>query len=159
MKNSLKGMLLVLSIIALVGCGDKTEPQTPPTPSEPVDTTPTQATEITQPVEENIPDLEENTTTEERIITKEMAYEGVNNYINSIFGENISEEERALMSVTNGEETETWYEIVFRSYTGAHQYFYVDKVAGNTRILEENPVENTKEEIGIININEYLNQN
>ena len=125
MKNSLKGLFLVMSIVALAGCGAKTEQPNTPTPSEPVDVTPTQTAEVTQPVEETTPAPEENPVVEENAFTQEMALEGVNNYINTIFGENISEENRALMSVTNGEETETEYEVIFRSYTGAYQYFYV----------------------------------
>ena len=67
MKKSLKGMLLVMSMMALVGCGDKTTPQNTPTPSERLDNTPTQIEEVTQPIEETIPELEEN-----NFITKEI---------------------------------------------------------------------------------------
>ena len=41
-----------------------------------------------------------------------------------------------MMSVTMGDETETEYKVVFRSYTGVLVYFYVDKASGQTRMVE-----------------------
>jgi hypothetical protein len=55
-----------------------------------------------------------------------------------------------------GEETETEYQVVFRSYTGTFVYFYVNKSNGNTRLVEYVPTLNIEEDAGSINIYDYL---
>ena len=61
------------------------------------------------------------------------------------------------MYVTKGNETDTDYEIIFRSYTGAFVYFDVNKENGNCSIIEENPITKEKEISGSISIYDYLN--
>jgi hypothetical protein len=46
--------------------------------------------------------------------------------------------------------------VVFRSYTGAFVYFYVDKTSGITRMEEYVPTLNVKNEAGTINLFDYL---
>ena len=60
------------------------------------------------------------------------------------------------MYVTMGEETETEYQVIFRSYTGAFVYFYVDKASGTTRMVESVPSLDVEEETGTINLSDYL---
>ena len=73
-------------------------------------------------------------------ITAEMAYEGVNNYCHSQFDWSIAEENPSIMYVTMGEETDSTYQVIFRSYTAAMTYFYVNKANGSTRMVEQVPV-------------------
>ena len=58
-------------------------------------------------------------------ITAEMAYEGVSNYCHSAYDWSLAEDNPSMMYVEMGEETESEYQVVFRSYTGAFVYFYV----------------------------------
>ena len=91
-----------------------------------------------------------------RIITEDMAYEGVNNYCHSEYDWSIAKDNPDIMYVRMGEETETEYEVIFRSYTGAFVHFYVDKKSGTTRIVEEVPNLDTVEEAGTINLFDHL---
>ena len=52
-------------------------------------------------------------------ITAEMAYEGVCNYCHSTYDWSIAKENPSIMYVQMGEETDSAYQVVFRSYTGA----------------------------------------
>ena len=89
-------------------------------------------------------------------ITKDMAYEGVNNYCHSEYDWSIAEENPSIMYLSMGEETETEYQVVFRSYTGAFVYFYVDKTSGTTRMEEYVPTLDVKNEAGTIDLFDYL---
>ena len=89
-------------------------------------------------------------------ITAEMAYEGVNNYCHSAYDWSVAEENPSLMSLTMGEETETEYQVIFRSYTGAIVYFYVDKTTGTTRMVEYVPTLDVKNEAGTIDLFDYI---
>lgn len=89
-------------------------------------------------------------------ITEEMAYAGVNNYCHITYDWSIAEEIPDIMYVVNWDETETEYVVMFRSYTGAHEYFYVDKASGVTRIVSYEPVQQKETDEGTINIWDYL---
>ena len=89
-------------------------------------------------------------------ITAEMAYEGVSNYCHSAYDWSIAEENPSIMGLEMGEETDSAYQVVFRSYTGALVNFYVDKTSGTTRIVEYVPTLDIKEETGTIDIHDYL---
>ena len=89
-------------------------------------------------------------------ITAEMAYEGVNNYCHSAYDWSVAEDNPSIMSVTMGEETETEYQVIFRSYTGSFVHFYVDKTSGTTRMVEVVLMMNIEEETGTINLFDYL---
>ena len=95
-----------------------------------------------------------NTST--RQITEDMAYEGVNNYCHSEYDWSIAKDNPDIMYVQMGEETETEYEVIFRSYTGAFVHFYVDKKTGTTRIVEKVPALDVEDEAGTINLFDYL---
>ena len=89
-------------------------------------------------------------------ISAEMAYEGVNNYCHREYDWSITETNPSIMSVTMGDETETEFQVVFRSYTGALVYFYVDKKSGSTRMVECVPSLGIENEAGTIDLHDYL---
>lgn len=89
-------------------------------------------------------------------ISAEMAFEGVNNYCHSEYDWDVAKDNPEIMYVEMGEETETEYQVVFRSYTGSFVYFYVNKSNGNTRLVEYVPTLNIEEDAGSINIYDYL---
>lgn len=91
-----------------------------------------------------------------RTITADMAYEGINNYCHSAYDWSVAKDNPDIMSLTMGEETDTAYQVVFRSYTGAFVHFYVDKASGTTKIVEKVPSLNVEEEAGTIELYDYL---
>ena len=91
-----------------------------------------------------------------RTITKEMAFEGVNNYCHKEYDWSVAEDNPDIMYLTMGEETDSTYQVVFRSYTGAFVHFYVNKASGTTRMVEKVPNLNIEEESGTIDLFDYL---
>ena len=91
-------------------------------------------------------------------ITAEMAYEGVSNYCHSTYDWSIAEDNPSIMSLEMGEESEAEYQVVFRSYTGAFVYFYVDKASGSTRMEEYVPTLDVRSEAGTIDLFDYLEE-
>ena len=89
-------------------------------------------------------------------ITKDMAYEGVNNYCHSEYDWSIAEENPSIMYVSMGEETESEYQVIFRSYTGAFVYFYVNKTSGSTKMVEYVPSLDVENEAGTIDLFDYI---
>jgi len=89
-------------------------------------------------------------------ITAEMAYEGVSNYCHSAYDWSIAKDNPSIMYVQMGEETDSAYLVVFRSYTGAFVNFYVDKANGTTRMVEKVPSLNIEEDAGTIELFDYL---
>lgn len=92
----------------------------------------------------------------QRTITKDMAFEGVNNYCHQEYDWSAAKDNPDIMYVTMGEETDSVYQVVFRSYTGAFVHFFVDKITGTTRMVEEVPSLNVEEETGTIDLFDYL---
>ena len=91
-----------------------------------------------------------------RTITKEMAFEGVNNYCHKEYDWSVAEDNPDIMYLTMGEETDSTYQVVFRSYTGAFVHFYVNKASGTTRMVEKVPSLNVEEDAGTIDLFDYL---
>ena len=89
-------------------------------------------------------------------ITAEQAYEGVNNYCHKEYDWSVAEGNPSIMYVKKGEETESEYQIVFRSYTGAFVYFHVNKADGKTLMIEHVPSLNITNEAGTINLLDYI---
>ena len=89
-------------------------------------------------------------------ITEEMAYEGVSNYCHSEYDWSIAEDNPEIMTLEMGEETDSAYQVVFRSYTGAFVYFYVDKASGSTKMVEYVPTLDIQNDAGTINLFDYL---
>lgn len=89
-------------------------------------------------------------------ITSQMAYLGVKNYCHSKYDWSIAETNPLMMYVDMGEETETEYQVLFRSYTGAFVHFYVDKTSGSTRMVEYVPALDAENEIGVIDLFDYI---
>ena len=93
-----------------------------------------------------------------RTITKEMAFEGVNNYCHKEYDWSVAKDNPDIMFVQIGEETDSAYQVVFRSYTGAFVHFYVNKTSGTTKMVEKVPSLNVEEETGTINLFDYLDK-
>ena len=93
-----------------------------------------------------------------RTITEEMAYEGVNNYCHKEYDWSVAKDNPDIMFVQMGEETDSAYQVIFRSYTGAFVHFYVDKTSGTTKMVEKVPSLNVEEEAGTINLFDYLDK-
>ena len=91
-----------------------------------------------------------------KTIDAETAYEAVSNYCHQAYDWSPAEDNPSMMSLTLGDETDTEYQVIFRSYTGASVNFYVDKATGTTRMVESVPILDITNEIGTININDYL---
>jgi hypothetical protein len=91
-----------------------------------------------------------------KTITAEMAYEGVNNYCHKEYDWSVAENNPDIMYVQMGEERDSAFQVVFRSYTGAFVHFYVNKTSGTTRMVEEVPSLNVEVDAGTIDLFEYL---
>jgi len=91
-----------------------------------------------------------------RTITADMAFEGVNNYCHKEYDWSVAKDNPDIMYVEIGEETDSAYQVVFRSYTGAFVHFYVEKTSGTTRMVEKVPSLNVEEDAGTINLFDYL---
>jgi len=91
-----------------------------------------------------------------RTITEEMAYEGINNYCHKEYDWSVAKDNPDIMYITMGEETDSTYQVVFRSYTGAFVHFFVNKKSGITRMVEKVPSINVEEGAGTINLFDYL---
>ena len=89
-------------------------------------------------------------------VTEEMAYEGVYNYCRGAYDWSIAENDPDVMFLEMGEETDAEYQVIFRSYTGAYVYFYVDKSNGTTRLTEYVPILEIEEAAGTIDLYDYL---
>ena len=96
------------------------------------------------------------TNTSKSTITEKMAYEGVSNYCHSTYDWSIADDNPDIMTLEMGEETDSAYQVVFRSYTGALVYFYVDKASGSTRMEEYVPALDIKNDAGTINLFDYI---
>ena len=90
-------------------------------------------------------------------ITAEMAFEGVNNYCHTHYDWSIAEENPDIMYVRMGEESDTSYQVIFRSYTGAFVYFTVDKASGMTSMKEVVPNLGVESDAGEFSLYDYLN--
>ena len=102
------------------------------------------------------PSADAQTEDSPRTITADMAYEGVNNYCHSAYDWSVAKDNPDIMNLTMGEETDSAYQVIFRSYTGAFVHFYVDKTSGATRMVEKVPSLNVEEETGTIDLFDYL---
>ena len=91
-------------------------------------------------------------------ITPELAYEGVNNYCHKEFDWSPAKDNPSIMYVAMGDETETEYKVIFRSYTGSLTYFYVNKKSGKTRMEEFVPALDITQEAGSINLFDYVKE-
>ncbi|MBR7030673.1 MAG: hypothetical protein IKI06_05485 [Prevotella sp.] len=103
-----------------------------------------------------VPSSDVQTENTLRTITEEMAYEGVNNYCHKEYDWSIAKDNPDIMYLTMGEETDSSYQVVFRSYTGSFVHFYVNKTSGTTRMVEKVPHLNVEEETGTINLFDFL---
>ena len=143
MKKLAFVFILVLMMSALLSaCGTKNETAGD---SSTADTTYT-------PVTTDIAD----TTAVQNEISEEMAYDGVYNYCHSTYDWSVAEDNPDIMYLKMGEETESEYQVIFRSYTGTFVYFYVDKSNGTTRLTEYVPTLDIEEDAGTINLYDYL---
>lgn len=93
------------------------------------------------------------TDPEKNPVTEELAYEGVSNYCRSEYGWTDGEGSSYL---TMGEETDSEYRVIFRSYTGSVVTFHVEKASGTTRIVEYVPALDREDDVGTINLLDYM---
>ena len=143
MKKLTFVFILVLMMSAILSaCGTKNETAGD---SSTADTTYT-------PVTTDITD----TTAAQNEISEEMAYDGVYNYCHSTYDWSIAEDNPDIMYLKMGEETDSEYQVIFRSYTGTFVYFHVDKSSGTTRLTEYVPNLGIEEDAGTINLYDYL---
>ena len=91
-------------------------------------------------------------------ITEDMALEGISNYCHTTYDWSPAQDNPSLMSVTMGEESDSAYQVVFRSHTGALVSFYVDKNSGSTDIVERVPTLGIESEAGTIDLFDYLDR-
>ena len=89
-------------------------------------------------------------------VTAEMAYEGVSNYCHETYDWSVAAGDSAIMSVTMGEETDSAFLVVFRSYTGAYVNFFVEKGSGKTRLVENVPALGVQNDAGTIDLFDYV---
>ncbi len=144
MKKISKVLLIVIMILVVVGCSENNSSES--------------GNSVTSKVlNSNTLESETDTTVDtiEDGYTAEMALEGVTNYCQETYGYN---QTSSSMYLTMGEESENEYQVIFRSYTGAYVYFYIDKTTGATRMVETVPDLGVEEETGVINLNDYLNK-
>ena len=136
MKKLFYTLMVALAICAVLqGCGSKNEAAANP--------------QLTETAE---------TSAAESGITKDMAFEGVDNYCHGAYDWSVAKDNPDMMYVEMGEESETEYQVIFHSYTGALVNFYVDKTTGTTRMTEFVPALNVEEDAGIIDIHDYLTE-
>ena len=143
MKKALCLLLaLLMAVSMLAGCDSRNE-----------GTNTQQPEENTQPPEESAQQPSEAETADSPVlpVTEEAAYEGVQSYCERAFGwDGKAEEGSAWLAMGTGTDSE--YQVIFRSYTGALVYFYVEKASGNTRVVEYVPALNTEHEAGSFNL-------
>ena len=84
-----------------------------------------------------------------------MAYLGVYNYCQHEYG-NVSESAASMMSLEMSDVSESGYQLIFHSYTGALVYFSVDSASGTTKMTEVVPALNITSDAGTINLFDYL---
>ena len=89
-------------------------------------------------------------------ITAEKALQGVSNYCHSAYDWSIAKDNPDIMGIEMGEETDSTYQVIFRSYTGALEYFYVSKADGTARIVESVPALGIESEAGTIDLADYF---
>ena len=94
----------------------------------------------------------------ERAVTADMAFSGVSHYCHQEYGWDASAGDSSAMSLSMGEETDSTYQVVFRSYTGAYVYFYVNKSGGVTRLEEYVPALDLTSPAGTIDLFDHLEQ-
>ena len=166
MKKPICALLSIVLLLACAACGGTlADAQVSPSTDTPAPSASQAASESpsveSTPAPSPVPS--ESTaptpTPAEAAITEELAYEGVGNYCRDMYSWNTSEEPPATMYLTMGEETENEYQVIFRSYTGAFVYFYVDKSSGTTRLVESVPTLGIEEDAGTIELYDYLGEN
>ena len=136
MKKLICVMMIVLMMVAMLqGCGSK---------AGKADNSPSRETSGAEVPENGI--------------TAEIVYEGINNYCHTHYDWSIAEENPDIMYVRMGEESDTAYQVIFRSYTGAFVYFTVDKASGMTSMKEVVPNLGVESDVGEFSLYDYLNE-
>ena len=144
MKKLLCMIIAVFIVFAMLpGCGSDNVPADEPEGQEDQGTVPSENEEPDEP-KDVIPETK---------VTEEMAIEGVGNYCRREYGWRDGEDGSYL---SQGEETDSEYLVVFRSYTGSIVNFFVEKADGFTRITEYVPALNTETEAGSFDLFDYL---
>ena len=146
MKNILFSMAVMLAIVSSCNKSKTTQPQA----SEPV------AQDTIKSAHAEQAKVAKADSLKTAKITPELAYEGINNYCHKEFDWSPAKENPSIMYVAMGDETETEYKVIFRSYTGSFTYFYVNKKSGKTRMEEFVPALDITQEAGTLNLFDYV---
>ena len=146
MKKILFSMAVMLAIVSSCSKSKTEQPQA----SEPV------AQDTIKPAHAEQAKVTKADSLKTAKITPELAYEGINNYCHKEFDWSPAEENPSIMYVAMGDETETEYKVIFRSYTGSFTYFYVNKKSGKTRMEEFVPALDITQESGTLNLFDYV---
>jgi hypothetical protein len=146
MKKILFSMAVMLAIVSSCSKSKTEQPQV----SEPV------AQDTIKPANAEQAKETKSDSLKTAKITPELAYEGINNYCHKEFDWSPAEENPSIMYVAMGDETETEYKVIFRSYTGSFTYFYVNKKTGKTRIEEFVPALDITQESGTLHLVDYV---
>ena len=142
---------------------ETTESQQATTEAASAKTTESQKESMTEAQKESTTEAQKESTTEAQEVdplnmnvTKEQAYDGVNNYCHSNYDWSVAEDDPSIMYVEMGEETEEDYLVIFHSYTGSIVYFNVDKRSGRVNMSEYVPSLDVTDQAGSFNLFEYL---
>ena len=146
MKKILFSMAVMLAIVSSCNKSKTEQPQA----SEPV------AQDTIKPAHAEQAKVAKANSVKIAKITPELAYEGINNYCHKEFDWSPAKENPSIMYVAMGDETETEYKVIFRSYTGSFTYFYVNKNTGKTRMEEFVPALDITQESGTLNLFDYV---
>ena len=90
-------------------------------------------------------------------VTKEQAYDGVNNYCHSNYDWSVAEDDPSKMYLEMGEESDEDYLVILHSYTGSIVYFNVDKRSGRVNMSEYVPALDLTDQAGSFHLFDYLN--
>ena len=89
-------------------------------------------------------------------LTKETAFKGVEKYCHTMYDWSIAADNPSIMYLEMGEESESEYQVIFHSYTGALVYFDIDKSDGTTRMTEYVPTLGIESDAGSFPLYDYL---
>ena len=94
------------------------------------------------------------------LLTNEQALSAITNYLNDVHKlENYTGEAPCYWDIDKELSNDDTAVVCWRSYTAAHVYFYIDRVSGDTYVMESAPGSDKKEKTEeTLNAREYLSR-